>query len=704
MIILKKRKTYEISVIDKTYSKIISDETKFYTSDTALELAFELKETEYNFESAEIVLLNVDDRSLATRPVSKINNDFVYEIDDDITSHYGDWRGQLMLVEKGEVHVSSPIKFRIENDLYCNKPLEITEVVSWVSLKRYADGLIDELKQAVLSAEGLEDTFNANETERQTTFETNESERDKTFNDNETVRQTQELEREGAESKRQTVFDDNEANRTETFNANEATRQENEDARIEAEKQREGTVTKIENRQTSVETQFNSVQQELTDKDIVSAPEIIAARNGEADLKTRLDKEQQEVDAQLAQKVGNGKKAELEDLSATVLSAIEGGEDTSFNLLSIPQDKSVSVGKTDFINESVNKLNLHDKDFIEGKIITKPNAFVELDGYFTSGFIPVKNGDVVRYAYNYGMGANNVLYLYDIDQKAIGVTSPVEYPYEYNYREETIDLEGVYYLRLSYANRIKASAMVTINMPYPDNFVPYQNQLDESFVFNETQKNFILDNMPELNIKSPLANKVVSFNGDSISSNNGGYGKIIAEQNNMIYENVSVSGGTLTAEQYSSAGNARHWISRTIDEMREDADYVILEGGVNDGALGVPKGEITNGYIDILDDTTYCGALESICKQAWQRFPNAKIGFVIVHKMTISQADYRDETISILEKWGINYIDLYTKTPPLGYIPHLKDEYTTNGDGWHPTEEGYVNYYVDPIGSWMKTL
>ena len=66
---MKKRKTYEISVIDKTYSKTISDETKFYTSDTALELGFKLKETEYDFESAEVVLLNIDDRSLVTRSV-----------------------------------------------------------------------------------------------------------------------------------------------------------------------------------------------------------------------------------------------------------------------------------------------------------------------------------------------------------------------------------------------------------------------------------------------------------------------------------------------------------------------------------------------------------------------------------------------------------------------------------------------------------
>ena len=60
----------------------------------------------------------------------------------------------------------------------------------------------------------------------------------------------------------------------------------------------------------------------------------------------------QYLDAQLAQKVGMGKKAELEDLSGNVLSAIEGGEGTSFNLLSIPQDRSTSLLK---LTESAKK-------------------------------------------------------------------------------------------------------------------------------------------------------------------------------------------------------------------------------------------------------------------------------------------------------------------------------------------------------------
>ena len=99
---MKKRKTYEISVIDKTYSKSYSDESKFYTSDTALELGFELKETEYDFESAEIVLLNIDDRSLVTREVTKRLDSFAYELDDDIITHMESGVGNLDLNKQGK--------------------------------------------------------------------------------------------------------------------------------------------------------------------------------------------------------------------------------------------------------------------------------------------------------------------------------------------------------------------------------------------------------------------------------------------------------------------------------------------------------------------------------------------------------------------------------------------------------------------------
>ena len=143
---MKKRKTYEISVINKTYSKTYSDQTKFYTSDTALELNFQLKEVEYDFDSAEIILLNIDDRSLATRPISKSAEGFTYELEDDIVAHYGEWKGQLKFNEGGEIYVSSPVIFRIENDLNNDRPPQMTEVNSWKNLRAIADGLIADIR------------------------------------------------------------------------------------------------------------------------------------------------------------------------------------------------------------------------------------------------------------------------------------------------------------------------------------------------------------------------------------------------------------------------------------------------------------------------------------------------------------------------------------------------------------------------------
>ena len=299
---MKKIKAYEISIVDKTYSKIISDETKFYTSDTALELVFKLKETEYTFESAEIVLLNIDDRSLVTRPVVKVLDSFTYELEDDIIAHYGEWRGQVRFEQAGETYVSSPVKFRIENDLSNDRPPQLSDVQSWVSLKRYADSLVDELKKAVLSVDGIEDTFNENETirqnqfdnaeqSRQTTFETNENVRNETFESNETARQAQELEREKAEGTRQTVFEGNEADRTETFNANEATRQENENERQQAESQRQST---FEANEIERQTTFETDEQERQSAELIRVENenqrVIDHANRSAELAGKADK------------------------------------------------------------------------------------------------------------------------------------------------------------------------------------------------------------------------------------------------------------------------------------------------------------------------------------------------------------------------------------------------------------------------------
>lgn len=59
---------------------------------------------------------------------------------------------------------------------------------------------------------------------------------------------------------------------------------------------REKEYVELKSRQTSVENQFDAVQQEMTNKDVSSSAEIIAARNGNQTLKDRLDNDNKEVD------------------------------------------------------------------------------------------------------------------------------------------------------------------------------------------------------------------------------------------------------------------------------------------------------------------------------------------------------------------------------------------------------------------------
>ena len=129
---------------------------------------------------------------------------------------------------------------------------------------------------------------------------------------------------------------------------------------------------------------------------------------------------------------------------------------------------------------------------------------------------------------------------------------------------------------------------------------------------------------------NPLSGKIIAVNGDSIcagAGNNGvGYADIIADNEGMTIQNIAVGGATIA----TGTGQA-HIISTSISDMRSDADYVILEGGVNDPDFGVSLGTLTSGYTATLTTSTFAGGFEQMLKSALARFPGKKIGYVFVH-------------------------------------------------------------------------
>lgn len=141
----------------------------------------------------------------------------------------------------------------------------------------------------------------------------------------------------------------------------------------------EGRQSVVEGRQDSVESQWQAVSDEMTDKDVISAPEIIAARDGEPNLKAKIDKNYNEVTAQLAQTASylDDKKIDrgnvllndlnknsvkfdgtwftsqfLDDLSKGVLDVTNVLDDSLTTSKFV--DKSVTVEKVDFAKRNKN--------------------------------------------------------------------------------------------------------------------------------------------------------------------------------------------------------------------------------------------------------------------------------------------------------------------------------------------------------------
>lgn len=98
-------------------------------------------------------------------------------------------------------------------------------------------------------------------------------------------------------------------------------------------------VNTVEGKQTQLEADYQAAAGALTEDS-----EVILARKGEPTLRAFNDK----VVAQLADKVGGGKRATLNDLSPEVLGAIEAGEGAVFELLSEPAPNSVTFEKLNY--------------------------------------------------------------------------------------------------------------------------------------------------------------------------------------------------------------------------------------------------------------------------------------------------------------------------------------------------------------------
>jgi lysophospholipase L1-like esterase len=218
---------------------------------------------------------------------------------------------------------------------------------------------------------------------------------------------------------------------------------------------------------------------------------------------------------------------------------------------------------------------------------------------------------------------------------------------------------------------------------------------------------------------NPLYGKIALFDGDSFcaagTADGKGWAYLIGEANAMSYTNYGVAGATVADITGQEGHSGAHCICKSIDTMAAEADYIVLEGGVNDYLLfsqyGFPLlGAVSTGYAATLDETTFCGAMESLCKKALTKYVGKKILFIIAHKTTGSvnatAQDWFNKQREILEKWNIPYVDLYKTAGICVQLSAQNSLFHDEGGGtyWgHLTASGYIA--VTPkIESKMKSI
>ena len=231
------------------------------------------------------------------------------------------------------------------------------------------------------------------------------------------------------------------------------------------------------------------------------------------------------------------------------------------------------------------------------------------------------------------------------------------------------------------------------------------------FVYNNEAFEFLLNRINNMeNPVFPLKGKTILFAGDSICygySFANGYAGIIQNNEYINYDNIAISGTTI-----SKRNNRTDSILEKLQSNENtNYDFIIAEGGINDGgSANIAIGNITEGYNDELNEFTYCGAMESLCKTLLTKYYNSKVGFVFCHnvKNRTNQNNYFEKGIEICKKWGIPYIDL--RNYMNCNIENICDNYTSDDnndnvyDGLHPNESGYKKYYAPLITNFIKTL
>lgn len=396
--------------------------------------------------------------------------------------------------------------------------------------------------------------------------------------------------------------------------------------------------------------------------------------------------------------------------------------------------KQVYVRKDFALTDTISSTNLFDPaTAVDGYYMgTSGNPSANSNSYYA--YIPVQAGTYSFYVYKGLFGANaDKIPLFSSNKTYMQQATAVLDTGDTRRTPATLTITqamydgGVRYVGWSGFLAYKHLNMFMVGDSYPSNFVPFfdaYSGIEGGIDYAQTLED------------NAMFGKMVLFDGDSIcngsSANDGssGWASRIGDANSMGWGNFGVGGATIT---YGISG-VSHYLSTYIDTIHTyypKLDYLILEGGTNDAdhiltdASKIGTLDMTD-FSGTYDNTTFCGALDTLFYKAITYYPAAKIGFIVAPKMASSDVtpikDYGDNNnrykffkiaMTACEKWGIPYLNLWDGShlnPSLSVMydgtknaQENRDAGSMYIDGQHLTAKGY-NYISPIIEDWMRSL
>ena len=323
------------------------------------------------------------------------------------------------------------------------------------------------------------------------------------------------------------------------------------------------------------------------------------------------------------------------------------------------------------INKLFNTSNLYNKfTSIEGQQLLGNGSINVNNNMFVSDFIPVTNK--IYYPVNGSTACTIVLY---------------------NSNKEKIRGAVV---NLSTGQEIDLTNDTNVS------YIRYTDNLDkiEKFGLYDTKKYKLIENKT-LKISSieELDNTSLNFwygkNGDSLGDSitaNGSFQKYVKRYFNLAkFSNHGIGGSRLSGNDVSN-DKPSMWNDVRINALDNDADFITVMGGTNDGNATI--GDLT---LSNKDTNTYAGALNVIIEKIYNKY-NGNIKIYIMTPTYIVGAEdsmrlYNQANAckEIARLNGCEFIDLVGKS---GMNKYNKDLCFASDDGIHPLEVAHRDFIV----------